>query len=268
MTHNLYKRIIQASAQVKLSVGVCNNAAWFVCLEAHDHIKKHRNYRNNVKKSYKRAIEEFQAYERNLIYARTNRMFHVDDMPPEARKKYGDITDRDLYDFWANIGATAYQDSRPLVTSLVNKYRLSLVEHKVLQAEVLAWPMAGMACLELARQVYQATMNAVTDTFNIPQSLATQIFKQFDIERVANCWNQALVMTDPDMTNYKLNKAEDRNISLGIEQLQEAWSDVAYHLRMTADTVAIYDDLFRTKGEMKKTLREIKEIEQDIQQSS
>jgi hypothetical protein len=45
-------------------------------------------------------------------------MFHLDDLEPSVRRKYGDITDREYYDFWASTGSQAYQQSKPLITSL------------------------------------------------------------------------------------------------------------------------------------------------------
>ena len=38
-------------------------------------------------------------------------MFHLDDLEPSVRRKYGDITDREYYDFWASTGSQAYQQS-------------------------------------------------------------------------------------------------------------------------------------------------------------
>lgn len=258
------QRLQMAAAQVKLACGVGNNAAWAACLEAHDHIKRHRNYRHHVKRAYKVALEEFHEYERRLIHAQENRMFHVADMSPKTRKIYGAITDRDYYDFWAGTGATAYRDARPLVTSLVNKYRLSLLKHNVDQADLLAWPMAAMACLELARQIYEVTLQVVSDDYKFSRVLLDAIFGQFSLQRVNTCWQAALTMTDPTATAYPLGPLEERNIALGIEQLQDAWVDTSEHLSTTAKTMLEYDDVFRTKGEMKKAIREIEELRDEI----
>lgn len=260
----LQAKLQMAAAQVKLATGIGNNAAWAACLEAHDHIKQHHSYRHLVKLAYKAALEEFHDYERRLIYAQQNRMFHVADMSERTRKIYGNITDREYYDFWAATGANAYHDSRPLVTSLVNKYRLSLLKHDVRQADLLAWPMAALACLELARQIYEVTLQVAIDTHNLPRSIVDEVFGKFSLSRVKSCWQTALMMTDPQATQYPLETLEERNIALGIEQLQDAWVNTSEHLTATAKTMLNYEDVFRTKGEMKKAIREIEDLRDEI----
>ena len=59
----LQAKLQMAAAQVKLATGIGNNAAWAACLEAHDHIKKHRSYRHLVKRAYKAALEEFHEHD-------------------------------------------------------------------------------------------------------------------------------------------------------------------------------------------------------------
>ena len=255
----LQAKLQMAAAQVKLATGIGNNAAWAACLEAHDHIKQHRAYHHLVKRAYKAALEEFHDYERRLIHAQQNRMFHVADMSEQTRKIYGNITDREYYDFWAATGDNAYHDSRPLVTSL-----LSLVKHDVRQADLLAWPMGALACLELARQIYEVTLQVVIDTHNMPRSIVDEVFGQFSLSRVKACWQTALMMTDPQATQYPLDTLEERNIALGIEQLQDAWVDTSEHLNATVKTMLNYDEVFRTKGEMKKAIREIEDLRDEI----
>lgn len=103
----LNQSLCLAASQVKLSTGVCNNAAWCAVLEAHDHIRNHPKYRDMVKREYRKALSEFHMYENKLLYATCNRMFRVADISDATRKKYGNITDREYYDFWASTGATA-----------------------------------------------------------------------------------------------------------------------------------------------------------------
>jgi len=260
----LQAKLQMAAAQVKLATGIGNNAAWAACLEAHDHIQQHSAYRHLVKRAYKAALEEFHDYERRLIYEKRYRMFHVADMTEQTRKIYGNITDREYYDLWAATGDNAYHDSRPLVTSLVNKYRLSLLKHDVRQAELLAWPMAALACLELARQIYEVILQVVIDNQSLPRHIVDEVFGQFSLYRVTACWQTALMMTDPKATQYPLDTLDERNIDLGIEQLQDAWVNTSEHLNATAKTMLNYEDVFRTKGEMKKAIREIEDLRDEI----
>ena len=109
------KAIGNAAAVVKLVCGVGNNAAWLVMLDAYDHARKCKRYGFRQKQTFKQAIKEFHDYERGLKYATQNRMFHLADMNDETRRKYGDITDAEYYEFWKGIGGPAYQkgDDRP-----------------------------------------------------------------------------------------------------------------------------------------------------------
>ena len=72
------------------------------------------------------------------------------------------------------------------------------------------------------------------------------------------------MMTDPQATQYPLDTLEERNIALGIEQLQDAWVDTSEHLTATAKTMLNYEEVFRTKGEMKKAIREIEDLRDEI----
>ena len=260
----LNQRMSLAAAQVKLSAGVCNNATWEAVREAHDHIKKHVNYKHRVKMLYKRALDEFHAYEHQLVHAQKNRMFHIADMSDKVRKIYGNISDREYYDFWAGTGSTAYAQTRPLVTSLCNKYRLSLMSHGINQAELTAWAMTAQACLELAVQVLDTAIEVVCDTHKIPRRIADEVFGQFSLRRVADTLMSALRGTDTDVDGIQMSSLEERNIAQGLEQLQDAWGDTIEHLDIVSATMKDYDDVFRTKGEMKKAWREIAELSQEL----
>ena len=256
----LLKTVNELAGCFKLYCAVGNNAAWAACLEAHDHVQEHRNYRHRTRRLFRLALEEFRAYERQLLHTDRNRMFHVDDLEPESRRKYGDITDRDYYDMWAAVGSTAYADTRHLVTSLQNKYRLSLEGHGIRQSGTVAWAMAAQACLELACQMHESIGKLARDEFGIPERVCREVFGQFSLRRTASAWHTALMSLDAAAGSYALDAAERRNIALGIEQLQEAWTSPHVVNGATATTVEAYDDVFRTRGEQKKTLRYIADV--------
>lgn len=113
-----------AAAVVKLVCGVGNNAAWVVMMEGYDHAQRCKCIRRGVKGGhmvgwyFKRAINNFNDYERHLLRAQENRMFHMADMSEDVRRKYGDISDDEYYEFWKGVGAIAYGKTKPMVTSL------------------------------------------------------------------------------------------------------------------------------------------------------
>jgi hypothetical protein len=53
----------------KSVTGVSNNAAWLMCLDALDVLKKHPNYKGRVKYEFKRVYEAYRKYEHKLLYA-------------------------------------------------------------------------------------------------------------------------------------------------------------------------------------------------------
>lgn len=264
---DLYKSVAHSASVIKLVCGAGNNAAWLVCLDAHDRIREHRRYKTRVKGghtvgwSYRQALKMYHDYERRLLHSPENRMFCVADMSPEVRKRYGAITDRDYYDFWTGIGASAYTRTRPLVTSLWNKYRLSLQKHGIRQPDLTAWSMTAQACLELAVAMYDAAVEDCSKGYNIPKPLLERIFGQFSLKEIARVWRRALDETDPETETYQLDHTEDRNIRLGLEQLHEAWLNPDTLYQSTIKTVRDYEEIFRTAGESKKAIREIGELE-------
>lgn len=256
------QEVVAASAMVKLCCGVANNAAWMVALEAFDHVKKHRNYRHRVKRLYKKAFEEFHKYERRLVYARENRLFHVGDLSEANRKRFGNISDREYYEFWQSTGDVAYQRTHPLVTSLWNKYRLSLLHHGVSQPEILAWPMVGHACLVIASSICESAIeSSVRDTW-ITKKGAMELFGQLSLKAVAQAWNEALQATDPQVDTYELDSTEEKNIVMGLEQLRESWVNADMLYGCTRESADTYDEVFRTKGEQKKAMRELQELQE------
>lgn len=255
----LRRKVEVAAGQVKLVCGVGNNAAWAVCMEAMDHVKQHPRYRHTVKQRFWEAMEAFKRYESALIYPGQGvRFFDINDMPPAVRKKYGaDISDRDYYELWAGVGCAAYKETRLMVTSLQNKFRLSLLKHGVAQPDIVGWAMAAETCLALATVMYGGVMADIEGQMPGYVMTLRDIFSPFSLEHIHSLWQRALIALCPEADGYALEDGERRNIELGVEQLQEAWDNVDCIYESTAKAVTQFDDIFRTPGEMKKALREI-----------
>lgn len=260
----LTRKLAAAASVIKLVCGVGNNAAWNVVSHAMGELKQSPRYRFEVRRAFKMASTELHRYETNLVTATDNRMFHVADMSPEIRKRYGaDLTDRDYYDFWKNIGATAYLKTKPLITSLQHKFALSMSQHSVKDPELVAWLITAQTCMNLAIDMYKRAIHQCQKDYDIKTTILEHVFGQFDISRVAKCWNHAMCVTAPDANDYVLEELEARNIQMGIEQLREEWISPDTLYTVTGETVADYDEIFATKGYQKKVLREIADIRAD-----
>lgn len=260
----------QAAALVKTTVGVGNNAAWMACLDAFDRIRQHPAYRHKVKAAYKKCFDALKAYERELVHARTNRYFHLDDMTPETRKIYGDITDRDYYDFWAAFGYQAYSDNYPFYTCLVNKLRLAYLGHGDPHPDILAWSTAAGLCLDMAGEIYQSCIRKCSESeewkhIGIPRSGWEYVFRTFDISHVARLWTEAHRLLS-GKHEFDLEPTEKRNIEIGYQQLMEKWLDADTLFGSRIKTCEDYSEVFRTNGEMKKAQREFAEIRNAVKQ--
>lgn len=252
--------VSSSSAYIKQMCGIGNNAAWSAALEALDHVRQHPRYKQAVKKAFLAAIEMFRQYENRLVYAEQNRMFHLDDLTPEYRKRYGNVSDREYYDYWASTGATAYARTRRFVTSLWNKYRLSLISHEIGHADIVAWAMAADACLRLAQCIYEQCVEVCIAEYKAPREILHVIFGQLNIKHIADAWDKALNMLAPETEHYELSDLEKRNIQNGLDQLMEEWSGANTLTDSITESTEAFGEIFRTKGEQKKALRMLAEM--------
>lgn len=267
------RQLAVASGYVKLMTGVGNNAAITVMMHAYNVVagigddekgrprQAHPNFRHECKRAYQDALREYEAYESRLLHASTKRFFHLADLDEKHRKVYGDITDREYFDFWRGLGAKPYTDTLPFIRALHNKYRLSLVNHHVPYAEILAWPMAATACLTLAVEMYDMAIRAM-ERAGISRKVGEAIFGKFSLRPLLTRWTRAMFLTEPK-SEYELDPTEDRNIEIGIRQILDVWSDPETIYGAVIETVPEYEEIFRTKGEMKKALRTIASVKAD-----
>lgn len=258
-------RFSRAAAVVKLICGVANNAAWLVMLDGYGHAKRCRRYGQSAKGGkvgtfFKRAINEFHDYERGLLRASTNRMFHLSDMAESTRRKYGDITDDEYYEFWKGIGGVAYIKTKPLITSLQNKYRLSLVCHHIDEADHIAWVMTAQAAIDLSIAMYDSAIIECMNGFNLPKRSLETVFGQFSLRRVSTVWRKGLMLIAPDTEFIDLDDVESKNIDHGLQQLMEAWMKPDLLYSSTSENIEDFEEIFATKGFWKMALRDIAEI--------
>jgi hypothetical protein len=257
------RRVSIAAGSVRTICGLANNAAWACCLEALDHLKTHPAYKQNVKQAFQKAVSEFKAYERRLVYATDYRLFHLDDLTPAYRKRFGAITDREYYEYWCATGATAYAQKRAWFVSLWNKYRQSLRKHQVAHDSAVAWGMTGYTCLKLSTEIHEQSIEAAAADLCVPAAILTSLFEPLAMRAVTERWNRAMGMMEPWTCGYVLDESEERNIQLGVVQLSELLTGMDTMTDALSETAEAYDDVFRTKGEQKKALRKIAEMREE-----
>lgn len=266
MYEEIVKAVSNAAAIFKLVCGVGNNAAWVSMLDGFDHAKRCKAFRRSCKGGhmvgwyFKKAVNDFKLYERNLLTTQTNRMFHVADMTEDVRRKYGNISDAEYYEFWKGVGGVAYAKTKPHITSLWNKYRVSLIKHDVKDAEHVAWVMTAQAAIDLSLAMYESAMKECETGMNLHRKLLDGIFGQFSLKTVSKDWMRAMMFLAPETDDYQLDSTEERNIDFGLQQLMEAWLDPELLYSSASGAVDDYEEIFATKGFVKKVQREIAEV--------
>ena len=266
MYEEIVKAVSNAAAIFKLVCGVGNNAAWLVMMDGYDQAKRCKAFRRSLRGGhmvgwyFKKAVNDFKDYERQLLTTGKNRMFHVADMTEDVRRKYGDISDAEYYEFWKGVGGVAYAKTQPHITSLWNKYRVSLIKHDVKDAEHVAWVMTAQAAIDLSLAMYESAMKECETGMNLHRQLLDGIFGQFSLKTVSKDWMRAMMLLAPETNDFQLDSTEERNIEFGLEQLMEAWLDPNLLYSSASGAVDDYEEIFATKGFVKKVQREIAEV--------
>lgn len=275
----LERTVAQVAGFVKMMTGVANNAALPIMIDALNKIADvrarddyerepwhpHPRYRQRVKQLFNQTLQERDHYRRQLMYPGEQgiRFFRMSDMPEETRRKFGVLTDQAYFEFWEGTGSLAYQKSQPLIGSLHNKFRLSLVKHGVPQPEQVAWGLVGANVLELAVVVWHRAMKSAHEAFDglLTQDFVEQLYRPFSLHRVSQAWLKAITLMAPEVQGYKLDDADERNIQLGVEQLMELWISPDLPFDSTIRAVEDFgDDIFRTQGFAKKAMRELADM--------
>lgn len=266
-TPQLEREVASAAGLMKELMAVANNAAWFVCLDARDELKKLPNWNQRVsggqtvKANFKRVVNAFHAYERALIWDDEFRFFDIKDMPERTRRMYGNISNREYYDFWSAIGGTTYVRTRPLVTSLWNKYRLALVHGNIENADIVAWGMCALACLNSAVIIYDMSLDMVSETYRLPRQPLAQCFKKFSLKDIAKLWDDAARLASPKAFATPLSETDDKNIDMGIRQIMEAWTDgdkIYDDMEKTLEDCG--EDVMKSQGFVRKAIAEVQQL--------
>ena len=256
--------LAQLAGVVKFALGIANNAAYYCYRDAMDQIRRHPNYRNNIKQEFKKVEKEWADYEAHLLHNENNRFFHVDDMGPEIRKKYHDgMTDREYFEWWQATGADAYSKKSPFVKSMANKYRKSLALHGGRHPDIIGWGMVTECMLQYAEKTYQSTMKQIINVSGIPKQIMFPIFDCFRLNRIEKAWYRALSMLEP-LAASDISPEEQRDINLGLQDIEEQFFDVNAMFDSMQGAVEDYAEVFATKGYQKKALREIAENRADV----
>lgn len=154
----------------------------------------------------------------------------------------------------------AVRPCQPLVGSLHNKYRLSLLNRNVSDPELVAYGMVGASVLELSVSIWETAMRSI---YKACEGMLTieqikRVYRQFSLIKVSKTWNHALAELEPAVANYNIDDAKERNVALGVRQLEELWVNPEIPFNATIHAVEDYqDEVFATTGNAKKSINEL-----------
>ena len=142
----------------------------------------------------------------------------------------------------------------------MNKYRVSLIQHGVKDAEHVAWVMTAQAALDLAGAMYESAMKECEVGLSLHRKVLDEVFSQFSLKTISKDWMRAMMLLAPETDPIKLSEVEERNIDLGLQQLMEAWLDPELLYSSASGAVEDFNEIFASKGFVKKVQREIAEV--------
>lgn len=229
----------------------------------------HPDFRHRVKAAFKAVGLEWHRYHSRLRHSKCAGvgLFRLSDMAEEDRRRYGDITDSDLYQWWQGFGPHAYREALPTVNALQHKIALSLSRHGHRNVEHVAWALVGDTVLQVAQYVYNVITDSVHDF--LPQCslhyIRTEMYPDFSLCRLCDVYRYALRLLAPDAAREEqtLDPDEQKNINMSIHQLKDTWINrtVAFDAALKA-TQDFGEDIFKSRGFHQKALREIAEMRQ------
>ena len=269
------QKIGKTAGLVKLICGVCNNAAHMLAFDAMDVIRRYPGAKKRTKGGHSilyefgQVFSAFKDYERRLLFSDENRFFHLADMAPEIRKRYGNISDRDYFEMWEVLGSYSYTQRRDFATCLQNKWRLYLEHKGIKDADVKAWALTALSGFGIATIGFAASLDQAHQQLPLLKSSALQnIFGAFSIRHIGQLWMSATDDLDHEalmLAQAALDpQAGDKNIKVSVDQLQDAWLGEEALAEAMRRAINGFSDVFRTQGEMKKSLREVDEFEEEL----
>lgn len=259
--HNIYLqiKIEEMREDVLMIFTTCNNAAFYVMGNALAKVKQLPEYNARFSKmryNFNRAEEEWQKYERRLKHSK-NGFLSPSRFTVAQRKRYAaDLTQEDYTEYWQCIGGKALQKMQDEINVLINKFRLSIQAHGLPHPETSAYVLATASMFMLSDTVWHKTLARAAHNYSIRPQELTEAFADLSLNRMMLSWGRCVKCMGP-VTH--LNETESRNIDLTLEQLVDHWNETDFYVNSVMETVEEFPEIFRTRGEQKKYLRELSE---------
>ena len=107
--------------------------------------------------------------------------------------------------------------------------------------------------------MYESAMKECEVGLELHRKVLDEVFCQFSEDHLKGLDAGTHVLA-PETDPIKLSDVEERNIDLGLQQLMEAWLDPELLYSSASGAVDDFNEIFATKGFVKKVQREIAEV--------
>lgn len=231
--------------QVVLMAGVASNAAWLMCLDALDQVRKHPNYRQKVKKVFKDVLRLQRQRELELQHGRRYQYFFIGNLGEEGRALLSNGTSKDYYDYWTSFGSKLYYDTnKGVIADLRKRYKTVLDNHGLEHADILQYVLCASKCLALANACYKSVMIAAESNYHIKESDFDRNFKMFEMQDIHRRWVEGMFRLEPKLMYLPYTEKELDILEEGAGNLSQAWTDPVNIFGSVIDATLDYGDTF------------------------
>lgn len=259
--------IAQCGQSIKHVCGIANSMAFLTMLDAIDMIKREGLYKQNTKRKFNDALTAHKKYESRLLNPSPgeSEYFNLANLPEDRRRRYrADLTNKEYFQTWLDMGDASYSAYKPMIDALCHKYYKSLTEHNVKHAKAVAWAITTEVTLEIAVEAFKVCTKELAYINGLPLQFLRFEFQPFSLQGVQEAWCEALRQLYPFVEEYGLTTHENKNITIGINQLKEYFSAQISSVDAIRQSVEDNADIFATKGFYKKEMARIAETEQEL----
>lgn len=212
-----------ALGHIKNVMGVVNSTAHFIMMDAIDQIRKTPLFKGKVKYFINSAIKSHSDYERRLRHgnAHGQKFFHA----IEDKKNPGSPlpTDEELFDWFLDIGACAYQKTNKELEMLRLQILQIFTKHDIEYKVPLSYVCVATSILEYSTCVFDELIRQLDNNAKRTAPLFTSyypLFEDFRMTKVYYNFRQASLLLGHNNKNKNdnidLNQSENVRLAFTI----------------------------------------------------
>lgn len=250
--------IFDCSRLMMVVSGISNNCALLVVGNSLDSVRRSARANGAVRKKMGLVRKEIGVYEYKLENS-SYKFFDTYDMAAETRKLYkSSLTRSEYFDYWRATGNAGYTIIKNYIYALRHKYylierRSRTEEESAVRADVAI----AFTVLSLAVRTWEETIAQCAATYKLPKSSFAKIFREFSLKDVMSRWEALLTEIFPDINEKNCDNSDKHNIEICANDLLHRWLSKDFITDSLEKATVEYDELFRTKGCLKKVLKSI-----------